>query len=109
MFPYDQIIDRYGDAAVFVSSNPLDYDQFPYKQYLQYKKLDTLQDWFTAINSCALFISNLTGPAAIAHALDVPRIIELPDTVDAYHCMGEERFSDNINWYLSPTINTMTL
>lgn len=104
-FPYSEILDEYGDDVIFVSSNESDYEQFPYKT-IPFVKLQTLDDWFTCINSCKLFVSNLTGPAVIAHALDTNRIVELPDIVDSIHCIGEERYSQNINWFISNTNNT---
>jgi ADP-heptose:LPS heptosyltransferase len=86
-FPFDQIIEQYGDDIIFVSSNEDDYRAFPY-QHIPFVKISTLDEWFTTINSCGLMISNLTSPAVIAHALDIPRIIEIPNTPDAIHCMG---------------------
>ena len=59
----------------------------------------TLEDWFTSINSCQMFIGNLTGPTAISNALNKLRIIELPDTIDIYHTIGEEKYSKNISWF----------
>lgn len=105
-FPFSQIMEQYGDDIIFVSSNEDDYRAFPY-QHIPFVKLNTLDEWFTTINSCGLMISNLTAPTVIAHALDVPRIIELPNTLDSMHCMGEEKHSSNIDWYLSDTQNTL--
>ena len=105
-FPFNQIIEQYGDDIIFVSSNEDDYRAFPH-QHIPFVKITTLDEWFTTINSCGLMISNLTSPAVIAHALDVPRLIELPNTLDAIHCMGEEKYSTNVNWYLSDTQNTL--
>lgn len=99
-FPYLQILHDYKDDIIFVSSNEIDYEQFPYKT-IPFIKIETLDDWFSCINSCKLFISNLTGPAVIAHALDAKRIIELPNIVDSMHCTGEEKYSKNIDWFVS--------
>lgn len=106
-FPYEQIINQYGGDIIFVSSNDIDYTMFPYNKNIPYFKLETICDWFDCINSSALFISNLTGPAAIAHSLDKLRIIELPNTVDAFHCMGEELYSNNIYWFLNHKITNL--
>lgn len=102
-FPYKQIIDEYKDNIVFVSSNESDYEHFPYKNEVSFFKVVSLDDWFTVVNSCSMFVSNLTGPAVISHSLDKLRIIELPNTPDAYHCIGEEKYSSNIKWYMSDT------
>ena len=37
----------------------------------------------------------------MAHAIDKLRIIELPNLIDSAHCIGEERYSKNIHWYLN--------
>lgn len=99
-FPYDQICEQYQNNMIFISSNITDYEAFPWKEKMPFRHINTLHDWFTSINSCDMMISNLTGPAVIAHALDKRRIIELPNRADSIHCMGEEKYSDNIFWYL---------
>ena len=99
-FPYDEICDQYHDNLIFISSNIADYEAFPWKSRMPFLHIDTLDDWFTSINSCDLIVSNLTGPTVIAHALDKRRIIELPNRADSMHCVGEEKYSTNIFWYL---------
>jgi hypothetical protein len=54
-----------------------------------------------------MIIANLSAPSAIAHALDKLRIIELPFTADSYHCIGEEKHSDNIFYYLNEQYNNL--
>lgn len=106
-FPYEDIIKTYGkDNIVFISSSDKDYDEFQWKQ-VPFYKLKSLDDWFTAINSAALVVANLSAPAVIAHALDKPRIIELPDTLDAIHCIGEENYSKNIYWFFNEFYNNL--
>jgi hypothetical protein len=100
-FPYNNILNEYKDNLIFISSNEKDYENFPYKSNVPFLKMETLDDWFTSINSCYMIISNLTGPAAIAHAIDKLRIIELPENADAYHCIGEEKYSNNVHWYVN--------
>jgi hypothetical protein len=106
-FPYDQIVEQYGDSLLFISSNDNDYNEFPFKSKVDYLKLTTLDEWFTSINSCQMIIANLSAPSAIAHALDKLRIIELPFTADSYHCIGEEKHSDNIFYYLNEQYNNL--
>jgi hypothetical protein len=99
-FPYEFILDEYGNENIlFISSNKNDYDKFPYKDRIEFYKLTTLDEWFTAINSASLVIANLSAPAVMAHAMDKQRIIELPYTSDAFHCMGEEQYSKNVHWF----------
>jgi hypothetical protein len=101
-FPYEFVLDSYGDNNVlFISSTEKDYDEFPYKDRIKFYKVTTLDEWFTAINSAGLVVANLSAPAVMAHAMDKPRIIELPIEPDAYHCIGEEQYSKNIHWFLN--------
>jgi hypothetical protein len=101
-FPYEHIIDEYGtDNVLFVSSTEKDYNEFPYKDKIEFYKVITLDEWFTAINSASVVVANLSAPAVMAHAMDKQRIIELPIEPDAYHCMGEEQYSKNIHWFLN--------
>jgi hypothetical protein len=99
-FPYDQIINNY-DSVFFVSTNKNDYDQFPLKQNIEFIQVENLEQWFTIINSCSMYVGNLTAPVVIAQALNKLRIIELPFNEDAMHWMGEEKYSTNIKWFLN--------
>lgn len=108
IFPFDQIIERFGkDNILFVSFDDNDYEAFPYKHLIEYKKIYTIDDMFKTINSSALTISNLSAPAAIAHALDKLRIIELPNTLDYIHCVGEEKYSDKVHWFLNSNLHNL--
>lgn len=105
-FPYSKIIEEYNEDIVFISSSEKDYEQFPYKQ-IPFYKIKTLEDWFSSINACSLFISNLSAPAVISHALDKSRIIELPNIIDAVHCVGEERYSKNVKWFITEKLHNL--
>jgi hypothetical protein len=107
-FPYDKIIEQYGDSLLFVSSNEDDYNKFSHNSKVDFLKVTTLDEWFTTINSCEMIIANLSAPAAIANAMDKLRVIELPFTIDSYHCMGEEKYTSNIYWYLNNEYNNLT-
>lgn len=107
-FPYKKIIADYQDQLIFASPSETDYEKFPYRSFMPFLKLNTLEDMFTVVNSCRMIVSNLTGITTIAHALDKLRIIELPDTPDAIHCIGEENYSRNLFWYLTDEVNNLT-
>jgi hypothetical protein len=100
-FPYDQIIDQYKERLLFVSGNENDYESFQYKNKVPFLKVVTLEDWFTSINSCDMIISNLSSPAVMAHSIDKLRIVELPNIIDSIHCIGEEKYSNNVHWYIN--------
>lgn len=106
-FPYDQILDQYKDRLIFVSGNQSDYEAFQYKDRIPFLKIVTLEDWFTSINSCSLIVSNLSSPAVMAHAIDKLRIIELPNIIDSVHCIGEEKYSNNVHWYINNQHNNL--
>jgi hypothetical protein len=104
-FPYRDLIDYYSkENILFISSTENDYSEFPYKDEIEFYKVTTLDEWFTSINSAGLVIANLSAPAAMAQAMDKPRIIELPAAVDYAHYVGEEKYSKNMHWFLSPQI-----
>lgn len=104
-FPWDLFLSEYKGNMIFVSSNKEDYDQFPHKDAMDYVEIKTLHDWFTAINSCSMFISNLTAPIVMARILNKTLIAELPLNGDFFHWIGEEEFSPNIHWFLTDQIN----
>jgi hypothetical protein len=106
-FPYAELIEKYKDNIVFIGSSDQDYFNFPYKNDVEFYKISTLHQWFSAINTCEMIVSNLTAASVIAHSMDKKRIIELPTTPDATHCMGEEAYSKNIQWYLNKELNTV--
>lgn len=107
-FPYKEIIDHYGkENILFISSTEEDYNSFPYKNEIEFYKVSTLDEWFTSINSSSLIIANLSAPAAMTQAMDKPRIIELPLTSDYIHYLGEEKYSNNMHWFLSSQIHNL--
>lgn len=106
-FPYEQIIKENIDNVIFASTNILDYENFTYNDMLPFLKIDTIEDWYKVINSCQMYVGNLTAPVVIAHSIDKMRIIELPDNGDAYHWAGESMYSSNVYWYLSDQFNNL--
>lgn len=99
-FPYDQIISE-NDSVVFASTNVNDYNEFPWKDRVPFVQVESLDQWFTLINSCAMYVGNLTAPVVIAQAMDKLRVVELPSNIDAYHWMGEERYNSKAKWFLN--------
>jgi hypothetical protein len=98
-------MEAYPGQVVFIGTEQKDYDLFPFKDQCEFYQIGDVHNWFTVINSAALYVGNLSGPSSIASALDKKRIIELPMTGDAYHWIGEEKYSDNIGWFVNPEIN----
>lgn len=99
-FPHNEIIEKYKGEVMFISSTKKDYDAFG-RSDIPFLQVKTLDEWFTAINSSLMLISNLSSPAAMAHSLDKLRIIESPVISDASHFIGEERYSNNFYYYIN--------
>lgn len=104
-FPYEQLIKDNPGKIVFISTDEEDFIKFPWHKQIEFLKIETMNDWFTSINSCEIIISNISSPACIANALDAPRIIELPETIDAKHWMGEKNYSSNLFWLYDSYLN----
>lgn len=98
-FPYKLIINEYKDV-MFVSTSINDYEKFPYKNDIPFHQVTTIEEWFTIINSCSLFVGNLTAPIVIADSMEKLRIVELPLNEDLYHWVGAEQYSDTIKWFI---------
>lgn len=100
IFPYEKLLDKYESRTIFISATIDDYEAFPYNNRCSFYEAKTISDFFTVINSCELFVGNLSSPLTIASSLDVPRIAELCFRPDAYHWFNETAYSKNIQWYL---------
>ena len=92
-------MESYKDDLIFISTLEDDYNAFPYKNKCEFYKINNIDEWFTIINSSALFVGNLSSPTSIASCLDKKRIVELPNTTDINHWIGEEKYSKNISWF----------
>lgn len=100
LFPYQNLVDENRGNIIFISTSENDYKVFPYKNDMDFYKIDTINDWYSSINSCGLFVSNISAPACIANSLDVRRIIDLPKIVDSLHWMYETKYTQNLFYYL---------
>jgi len=105
-FPYDQVISE-NDSVIFASSNIKDYEEFPWKDKVPFVHVKSLDQWFTLINSCAMYVGNLTAPVVIAQAMDKLRVVELPSNEDAFHWMGEEKYNPKAKWFLNNHTNNL--
>lgn len=106
--PWDEIFEIPCKGRVFVTSNIEEWNNFKHKDGVSLCLVNSVKEMAVAINSGKLFVGNQSAPFAIASALDVPRIVGLdPDPAPFY--MGEERYSDNIMWYLNDKTKYMRL
>jgi|688.fasta_scaffold163364_2 hypothetical protein len=81
----------------FICFEKSQYESFEYKNEVELLLVDNLYDFVIKLNSCKFYVGNLTGPTAIATAMDIPRFIELPNNMDRTHYMNDKKYYDNFN------------
>lgn len=74
------------------------FDQFELNNLCEYFSPKSLNDWFSIISKGSFFLGNQSGPAAIASALDRPRLVELSPNIDAIHYLNESLYSNNLSF-----------
>lgn len=92
--------------SLFISQDEGEISMFPYNGTISIARPGSFSDLVSIISSAKLFVGNQSAPFAIACALDVPRICEL-DADPAPFYMGEEKYSDNIKWFLNDQVNNL--
>lgn len=98
------------NKCLFITFNQRLYETFPLKDSVPMEQLNTLEEMFTAINSCKLFICNETSPLVMAFALHKPILAEtaVPYTYSYKYYDGffwvnhQHAVIDGIDKYLSP-------
>jgi len=78
---FSYINEKYGNKTKFVCFNIEEYNNFcnTFNIYnIELCQLDNLYDLCVAINSCKLFIGNLSSPLAFAYALHKKSIVGIP-------------------------------
>lgn len=94
---YNNIINN--NKCYFICFEKSQYDNFAFKNDVELLLIDNLYDFIVKLNSCKLYVGNLTGPTAIATSMDVPRLIELPNNSDRSHYMNDKKYYDNFNCF----------
>lgn len=98
---YKQIIED-NKKCVFICFNLDQYLNFPFKDLIPVFVPNSLYDFFVKLNSCKLYVGNLTGPSAWATALDIPREIEIssnPGDIDRYHYLYDTEYYSNFKYF----------
>lgn len=97
---YKKIIDENKDSEIgFICHSEPQYNEFQLKNKCKLIKVNTLYEFFEKINSCKLYLGNQSGPSAFATAMNVPRIIELINGVDAEHYMKDIEYYSNFKYF----------
>lgn len=103
---FDWVKSMRGLKCVFVSCDPQEWQLFQYKEGVEFYQVKDVTEMVNAIWSADAFIGNQSAPLAIASALDKYRLCEL-DADPAPFYMGEEKYSNNIKWFLNDQINNL--
>lgn len=96
---YDDLLLQH-DKCAFICFDNNQYENFELKDKCPILKVDNLYDYFVKINSCKLLISNQSGPAAWATAMNVPRIVELYIQVDNMHYIKDVEYYSNFKYFI---------
>lgn len=95
---YVKYMENIGERVVFLTCNPVEFDEYEFKNISDRRLVSTFTEMAIAIRSSRLFIGNQSSPFALASALDVPRVCELDGGDAAPFYMGEEKYSKNISF-----------
>lgn len=96
------------NPCYFITWNEEEYNAFPLKSIVPMKKINTINEMYTAINSCKFFIGNQSSPLAIAFSIFKPCLAELGDS-DRLSYLNSNRYYPEFNWISNDTINIDTI
>ena len=100
-------LEKYGKKIYFATLNIEEYDEFKKWSNCDFKILlfDNLLDYWIAINSCFLFVSNPSSFSSVARALHKNTITILPNNEEDIHLQMNE--IKNLKWYKNENENTL--
>lgn len=96
IFPWESIIKN--NKCKFITNlfSVQEYEQFPYKNDVELLLCNSFSDFVRNINSCKIFVGNLSAPLAICHALNKPHLCELwkhsDEANDEIHYSEEKKY-----------------
>lgn len=83
------------EKRYFIYTDINQYNTFPHKDLVQPIRVKNIKNMFEIINSCSLFIGNLSAPMAVAYSLRKNIICEIGD-IDWISYKNEVKYYDNI-------------
>ena len=96
---YPEILEKFEpNSRYFVFSDDMQWEKFPYKSMVTPLKLATIESYFDVINSCKLFLGNLSMPMAIAYCLGKNIVCEF-GLHDRESYLGDIKYCNNITWF----------
>lgn len=96
---YDDILSKH-EKVSFICFDEKQYNNWSLKNKYPVIYAESLYDFFIKINSCKLLLSNQSGPAAWATAMNVPRITELFMRADHNHYIKDKNYYQNFDYFI---------
>lgn len=93
----EMVINQFQNSY-FIFTDQQQYNQYPLKHLVEPLYMNNIKDFFQVINSCKLFMGNLSGPMAIAYCLCKNILCEF-GYVDSESYKLETEYYNNISWY----------
>ena len=94
IFPWEKITKN--NECLFIT-NPesiIEYETFPFRNNVKLHVCNSFSEMVEIINSCKIFIGNMSTPLALAHNLQIPHLAELIH-LDDVHYIGDEKYLNN--------------
>lgn len=95
---YEKLIKKHKDVK-FICFDEEQYNNFKFKDKVEILKVSSLYEFFVKINSCKCFLGNQSSPTTIASSLNIPRIIELCDGIEAIHYKLDSLYYSNFRCF----------
>jgi FkbM family methyltransferase len=95
---YDEILENIlkNNNCIFISTNIEEYNNFKFKNLVEFKKCNNFSELYSEIASCKFFIGNQSMPLALAHGLFKHHIGFL-HSIDAIHY--KDSFNKQYFWF----------
>lgn len=106
-FPWQEIIKN--NDCIFVSFEETQYNEFKHKDSVELYLMKDFEECCKILNSCKFYVGNLTSVTAVAHALGVPKLVELVTEGfrDCMHYLDEKKYSKDF-YYISENENIIS-
>jgi len=97
-------LKKYNRKILFITTDIREYNSFKELTDCDFdlKIFNNLIDFWIAINSCFLFVTNLSSFSFISNSTNTNAIYLLPESEDAIHFI-----SDNLKWYIDDKKNNL--
>lgn len=93
----EKIINQFEDKY-FIFTDEEQYNQYPLKSLVKPLYAENIKEFFHIINSCKLFMGNLSAPMAISYCLCKNMLCEF-GYIDTESYKAETEYYNNISWF----------